>query len=152
MTEQFTTPDRAPDYSDRFAGPIANPKLSAKELLAAALDAAPPWFAALFALRQGVARVIGLKTAGAPGTPLTGLRFFETLPVLNEDDGCYELGVADRHLDFALRVEKTGAGDVAVTTDIWINGALGRIYLAFVLPVHRLAVRGFVDSLAGKPA
>lgn len=145
----FARPARAPDYSDRFAGPCAQPDRTARELAAAATRATPGWFRALFALRQRLARIAGLKTGA--GARDNGLAILSDLPVIEEINDRFAIGMADRHLDFALTVTKTGR-EVAFVTDIWFNAAAGRVYLALVLPFHKLILRRYVRALGPEAA
>ncbi|MEO1611463.1 MAG: DUF2867 domain-containing protein [Pseudomonadota bacterium] len=141
---EFARPQRAPDYSDRFAGPNASPEMSARELMGRAFEATPGWFRALFALRQTAARIAGLSTG--PKGAVTEVEVLGRLPVVEETDDKFEFGMADSHLDFTIAVEK-GDADVAITTDIWFNGWTGRAYLTLVLPFHKMILRRYVAAL-----
>lgn len=143
----FARPDRTPDFSDRFAGPNAAPELSARELMMRAFEATPGWFRGLFALRQMAARVAGLSTG--PQGAVTEVEVLGRLPVVEESETKFEFGMADRHLDFTIAVEKRET-EVAITTDIWFNGWTGRAYLALVLPFHKMILRRYVSALGAE--
>lgn len=145
MGETFTPPARAPDFTDRFAGPLARPDLRARDLAALATAAPPAWFRTLFAIRQGAASLMGLKTGAE--APDNGMGFLSDLPILRDEDDHFAVGLADRHLDFRIEIGKTPGPDVAFTTDIWFNSVAGRFYLTAVLPVHRMILRRFVSTL-----
>ena len=61
-------------------------------------------------------------------------------PVVSQQPDRVVLGFDDRHLDFRLVVDAPGNGDVTGTTLIRTHNLLGRIYLAIVLPFHRIIV------------
>ncbi|MEM1316749.1 MAG: DUF2867 domain-containing protein [Pseudomonadota bacterium] len=150
MTEIFHQPDRAADYSDTFAGPNAHEQLTARELAALALSRVPGWFAAMFALRQRLASLVGLKTAHGDGGQV-GTDFLLELPVLIEEPDRFRAGLNDRHLDFAIDVRKRN-GEVSITTDIWFGeaggGLFGRAYLTAVKPFHNAILRHWVRVIA----
>lgn len=149
MTAAFVPPDRAPDYVDRFAGPLARPDLTARELAALVTSAQggaiPGWFRGLFAVRQGAARIAGLKTGD--GAPENGMGLLGDLPVLADEPDRFRIGMADRHLDFTIEVSRSPAPEVAFATAIWLHGLPGRIYLTAVMPFHRIILRRFVAAL-----
>ncbi len=55
----------ASDFHDAFAVPLAAPGLSPTELFLRAARATPHWVNRLMAIRNGVARRLGLKDVGA---------------------------------------------------------------------------------------
>ena len=150
MTEQFDQPDRVPDYSATFTGPNAHQQLTARELVALALSRVPGWFSAMFALRQRLASIAGLKTAHGDGGQV-GTDFLLELPVLIEEPDRFRAGLNDRHLDFAIDLRKQN-GQVMITTDIWFGeagrGLFGRVYLAAVKPFHNAILRHWVRVIA----
>ena len=85
MTLTFAKPEREPDFQDTFSGPNAHPDMSPHDLAALALGQSPAWFRTLFAARQKLARVAGLKTETPEGRD-PGVGFLLSLPVLRNDD------------------------------------------------------------------
>jgi hypothetical protein len=69
------------------------------------------------------------------------------MPILSESGERFESGVSDRHLTFTILVELTG-DDVRLTTRIWFNHWLGRLYLWVILPFHKAILRHMIRSLA----
>ena len=53
----------------------------------------------------------------------------------------------DRHLTFTIAT-RIRDGVIGVTTAIWFNNRLGRIYLRVVLPGHILATRQIAAQIA----
>lgn len=148
MTLTFAKPERESDFQDTFSGPNAHPDLSPRELAALALGQSPVWFRTLFAARQKFARIAGLRTKTPEGKD-PGVGFLLSLPVLRDDAKIYEAGLADRHLDFTIAVEKDG-GRVSLTTENWFNNVSGRLYLVAVKPFHNRIVSRWVRVL-GQP-
>ncbi|MEM1038190.1 MAG: DUF2867 domain-containing protein [Pseudomonadota bacterium] len=145
MTLTFSKPQRSPDFEDVFSGPNAHDHLSAKELTELALSRTPSWFRALFAIRQFLARFSGLRTESEEGGP-ADVNFLLSLPVLRSEPNVFEAGLADKHLDFAMSVEKR-EGEVRITTSVWFNNTLGKVYLSAIKPFHERIVAHWVHVL-----
>lgn len=96
----------------------------------------PAWFAALMALRNGIIRLLGLKAVALNG-----------FPVLWSSAGRVVLGLDDRHLDFRILIQAEG-GVATVSTIVRPHNRLGRLYLAAVLPVHRMISRQSLEGIA----
>ena len=59
-------------------------------------------------------------------------------------------GLNDSHLDFRLVVDVAGAAgsqSVTATTLVLTHNLLGRVYLALIMPFHRLIVRSMLRRL-----
>lgn len=96
------------------------------------------WIDALLALRNILVSPFGLKDGRQPlpeGVVRLGI-----FPVVSQEPGRVVMGFDDKHLDFRLVVDAPGNGDVTGTTLIRAHNWLGRIYLAIVLPFHRIIV------------
>lgn len=126
---------RPGDFLDDYS--ITTP-LSARAALDLALQM-PGWAAALLRLRNAVVRPLGLKTAGDTGRA--------GFPVVRETEDEVVLGFDDRHLDFRITALKSG-GVVHISTWVRRNNALGRLYLALVLPIHALILRNAIRRIA----
>lgn len=146
ITRAFERPDYADAYRARL--PEGAPT-DIDALVVAALTGAPAWVGALMALRDRLARLVGLKTM--PPGALHGKRprDLETLA----QRGLFKvyaraadevlLGLDDRHLDFRVSVLRAPASDgdwVVVSTVVRFNGWLGRLYFLPVRFFHRLVV------------
>ncbi|MDJ0612538.1 MAG: DUF2867 domain-containing protein [Rhizobiaceae bacterium] len=143
--QSFAKPHREPDFKDCFSGANAYPEKSAKELAELALASSPFWFRVMFAMRQKLANIVGLRTKTDQGEN-PGVSFLLSLPELENTETAYEAGLADKHLDFTIRLEKT-ADRVNLMTQIWFNNFWGKIYLKFVLPFHNMIVSHWVKKL-----
>ena len=151
MSESFQLPARAPDYADVFSGDLAYPEKSARDLLRQSISTTPGWFHAAFALRNVVVRLFGLKTSLENRPKGPAVNFLDAMPIIQESDNIYASGMADKHLDFMITVEKSEGPKVSITTQIWFNKTLGKLYLIAVLPFHKAILKHYIRKL-GKPA
>lgn len=138
-----------PDFEDCFSGNNAFPNKSPKELAEIALANSPLWFRILFSIRQKLASLIGLTTKTSQGTN-PGVGFLLSLPVVQDDETAFEAGLADKHLDFTLRISKEN-NQIHLKTQIWFNNIWGKIYLAIVKPFHNLILAHWVKALGKAP-
>jgi Protein of unknown function (DUF2867) len=72
-------------------------------------------------------------------------------PVVSETPGRLVAGLNDKHLDFRVVVDIATSGHgqcVTATTLVLTHNLLGRIYLAIILPFHRLVVRALLRQVA----
>ncbi len=129
--------------------------LDAMSLAQAALSAPPRWFRLLLAIRDAMVRPFGLKTSAAMREHLasSGVAHVDIFRVLSVTPCEVIFGEADRHLDFKLsilvRPLDGGQGHEAVaTTVVRCHNALGRFYLALILPGHVVVARSHLAAAA----
>ena len=139
------------DFGDAFAIEVRDVMLSAPLAAQLAFSAPPGWIARLLALRNIIVAPFGLKSgdeADVPG-PRMGL------PVFSSSPERVVLGLDDRHLNFRLVVDVADLNEttrrITATTLVQRNNLLGRVYLAAVLPFHKILVRALLARLA-RPA
>lgn len=129
------------DWADRFELALNGKGMTATEAAKRALGHSPAWVSALLALRNRMVSVVGLKTE-APAAGKHGL--IGPFPVLSQDDDEVVLGFNDDHLDFRIVVDiRAGSAVnqiVGMTTLIRRHNTLGRLYLAAVMPFHKMIV------------
>lgn len=101
----------------------------------------PNWAGALLALRNRLVRPLGLKTEVSNSGE--GAIF----PVTYQDADELILGTDDSHLNFRICVRQE-AGRIFMATWVHRNNALGRAYLAAVMPFHILIVRDAMRRIA----
>ena len=94
------------------------------------------------ALRNLLVRPFGLQgdpDAAAAGVPRVGM-----FPVMRNDPDEIVLGFDDRHLDFRIVVQtealKNQQTSVRMMTLVQRHNSLGRVYLAVIMPFHKLIV------------
>lgn len=130
------------DFADAFCVelPIAAP--DARPLSARLFSAPPAWAGALMSARNAIMRPLGYKA------PEIRCGF----PVLHESAAEVISGLDDRHLDFrALLKSETLSPQscrLTLTTAVATHNAIGRFYLAAILPFHKLIVRDMLRRLA----
>jgi hypothetical protein len=126
----------------------------------AALDAAtaahrmfgkmPWWIRALLAARNRLVAPFGLKT-GRENAPAASRRI-GLFPIIAQTPQQVLLGLDDRHLDFRVAVAVVPLPDagqqVTATTLVRTHNLLGRLYLAVVLPFHRVIVPAMLAQVA----
>jgi len=102
-------------------------------------------------LRNRIVGLFGLK-AGLRHSTAAAQQHIGIFPVLAESPQEMLLGLDDRHLDFRLAVSvqpgTAGAQRITVTTVVHTHNLLGRVYLAAILPFHRLIARSMLDRAA----
>jgi Protein of unknown function (DUF2867) len=111
------------------------------------------WIEALIWLRNLLVAPFGLKTSGENETPRC-----ETIglfPILTESRDRLVAGFNDKHLDFRLVVDVAAGGpdststqQVTATTLVKTHNWFGRIYLAIIMPFHRLIVPAMLRKIA----
>jgi hypothetical protein len=121
------------------------------EIYLAILGHLPWWARALIVVRNFIVSFFGLHTEPAanvwkpkvkdcytPGDRIVRFNLY-TL-----DDNEIVAGIDDKHLDFrvsVMHVTENGAHKVVVSTLIFTHNLPGKIYLLFVLPLHRFGMR-----------
>ncbi|MFJ3057636.1 DUF2867 domain-containing protein [Herbaspirillum sp. NPDC087042] len=126
--------------------------LDTTELTAKMMAEQPAWVSGLMQLRDRLVAPLGLKRAADNRTP-TGF------PLIMAQAGRVVMGLDDNHLDFRLCVEKSAAspdaqrsdddelGWLTVTTVVRTKRMLGQVYLAAIMPFHRLIARTLLQGL-----
>jgi len=151
------------DFFDSYEMPIAHDGRSALEIYLKIVARTPSWANFLMATRNRVVAVLGLKNLGHLGDlnqtkESAAYRVGDRMGIfslLSVSDDEIILGDSDKHLDVKVSVCKLaqdGRQSVAVTTVVHIHNLLGRVYMLFVAPVHRLIVpASLVRAADGRP-
>jgi hypothetical protein len=135
-------------FSDAFSVTIDGATLNARHAAERMLGRSPRWIEALMMLRDVLVRPFGLKTSSATEAYADTVGIF---PVLSESPNRLVAGFDDSHLDFRVVVDVAGSGTgqrVTATTLVLTHNWLGRVYLAIILPFHRLIVRSMLRQVA----
>lgn len=139
------------DWADAFEIDIADRRLTALEAARMTLGRMPEWVRGLMAIRNGLGRIVGLKTGSEPLEPGQQARI-GMFPILSSDDGQVVLGFDDWHLDFRVVVETADHGDrctrLRATTLVRRKNLFGRVYIGLVDPFHRMIVPAALRSAA----
>jgi len=123
--------------------------LSALELYLMLIAQTPAWVHFLMAVRNKIAPWFGIKDAGRfdakdPAKPASDYRIGDRIGVFvltSVSDDEVVLGESDRHLTVHVsicKVKRDGRASIAVSTVVHIHNALGRLYMFFVTPVHKI--------------
>lgn len=133
------------DFADAFTVMVPRRDLDARALSAEFFSMPPAWAGALLDIRNAIMGRLGYK---AP-------KIRKGFPVLRESPTEVVSGLDDGHLDFRalMKVEPDADGSrITLTTAVATHNALGRIYLAVIMPFHKLIVRSMVKQMAERLA
>jgi hypothetical protein len=102
----------------------------------------PWWIRALMVMRNGLVAPLGLKTGREKAMATS--RKIGFFPIFTETPERVVLGLDDKHLDFRIAVDvaklEGARRQITATTLVRSHNLLGRLYLAAVLPFHRVIV------------
>ncbi len=144
---------------DAFAVPVEASGRSALEIYIDVMVKTPGWINGLMAARNRVVALFGLKNLGhlddvdtgaGPESYRVGDRvgIFSILFLSEREVILVE---SDKHLDAKVSLCKTSEGDATsavMTTVIHVHNLLGRAYILFVWPVHKLMVPSLLARAA----
>ena len=126
------------DFLDCFAVAADRPVREAAEVI---VDY-PGWVNALMALRRLVTMPFGLINEFSGTSDRIGL-----FPIQSEDETEIVAGFDDKHLNFRISI---AAHDAQIFFATWVkpHNVGGRLYLASVMPFHKLIIRNALTRLA----
>jgi hypothetical protein len=131
------------DWGDCFETLSADPALLAEAAARRAFETMPRWVGGLMALRNLMVKPFGLK--GDPDKASQGGTRVGIFPIIHNSPEQCILGFDDRHLDFRIVVETQSLPDsqtaVRMMTLVKRHNMLGRVYLAAIMPFHKLIVK-----------
>ncbi|WP_027580909.1 DUF2867 domain-containing protein [Bradyrhizobium sp. Ai1a-2] len=156
MKAREVTPDIDPgpllagaEFIDAFRIAVDGTALDARKAAEKMFARRQRWIEALLRLRNLIVAPFGLKTSGEADRASHGM--VGLFPVLSETPERLVAGFNDSHLDFRVVVDVTAHGggqEVTTTTLVRTHNWLGRIYLAIILPFHRLVVAAMLRQVA----
>jgi len=135
-------------FIDAFSLEVDGRALDARKAAQKMFARSPGWIDALLRLRNTIVAPLGLKTSGAKETVREAIGMF---PVLSETPDRLVAGFNDSHLDFRVVVDVATFPDnqqITATTLVLTHNLLGRVYLAIILPFHRLIVPAMMRQVA----
>ena len=135
-------------FVDTYALTIEDPALDARGAAERMFATLPPWIGGLMAVRNFIVSPFGLKTSAPRSNGRRDVVGF--FPVISQSPDRIVTGFDDKHLDFRVVVDIASVEDtrrVKTTTLVRTHNALGRVYLATVLPFHRLIVPSMMRQL-----
>jgi Protein of unknown function (DUF2867) len=139
------------DFSDAFAIDVRNAGLDAPEAARRVFAGPQPrWIATLLAIRNMLVMPFGLKSSADANLPAR--RRVGIFPVVSSSAERVVLGFDDTHLNFRIVVDVKALNAttrrVTATTLVRRNNALGRAYLATVMPFHKRIVATLLKRLS----
>ena len=154
ITETNPDVDRAlwldgADFADAFCVTIGGNAVDARAAATSMLGRSPRWMKTLVSLRNLLVAPFGLKSSGAKDAGPRGM--IGIFPVISETPERLVAGFNDHHLDFRVVIDVAVAGDVqrvTATTLVRTHNRLGRVYLAIIMPFHRLVVKAMLRQVA----
>ena len=146
---QLTPTQHDADFADAYETLVPKSDLSATDIYCAVASQTPGWINALMWLRNRLLQPLGLKDAGAisnvpaarTATAVPGQRMglFEVVSVSPNE---LVLQDDDKHLLVQLSVLKQSHDathdKLTISTVVHIHNTLGRVYMAFVGPAHKV--------------
>ena len=130
------------DWADAYEIDIPGRRMVASEAARLALGKMPGWARRLLAVRNALARMVGLKTG--PDGSVGKDRRIGMFPILSESPDRIVLGLDDWHLDFRIVTDVSddgvGGSRIRMTTLVKRKNVFGRAYIGIVGPFHRLIV------------
>jgi Protein of unknown function (DUF2867) len=136
-------------FIDAYSIVVDDLALDARHAAEKMLGRSPRWILTLVTLRDLFVAPFGLKTAQTARRSSTNR--IGMFPVLSETPRRIVAGLDDHHLDFRVVVDVADSGGgrrVTATTVVLTHNLLGRVYLAIILPFHRLIVRSMLRQIA----
>jgi hypothetical protein len=139
------------DFFDSYAMPLEHAGRSALEIYLGVISKTPAWVNVLMAARNRVVSLFGLKNLGHLGDlqkakAASDYRIGDRIGIftlLSNTDSEVIMGDSDKHLNVKISICKLAQGgkeSVATTTVVHIHNLLGRVYMLFVVPFHKLIV------------
>lgn len=142
-------------YVDSFQGVLTNPNIEISDIGRLFFASEPRWITLLFALRNKLAKLVGLKTPGNFKDRKAQLERFSCEPgeqaglfkVFSKTDHEIVLGEDDKHLNFRVSLfidphtHSTRERKLTISTAVKFNNFFGRVYFIPVRPFHKLIVR-----------
>jgi Protein of unknown function (DUF2867) len=140
------------DFGDAYRISVTGQNLDPMEAARRAVYGAPSWINKLLHLRTIMVKPFGLKPGMNPSRDRAGPANIGMFPVLDVNPGHLVMGMNDKHLDFRLLVEVEDSGDgqqwVTASTAVKTHSLMGRVYLAFVKPFHRIIVPAMLKRIS----
>lgn len=138
-------------FYDSYELPIESTSSSALEIYLGVVAKTPQWVNTLMTIRNQTVSLVGLKNLGhlsdlkpskSAGDYKVGDRI-GIFSLLFLSDIEIILGDSDKHLEARVSICKLAESarhSVAVSTVVHVHNTLGRVYLFFVVPVHKIIV------------
>lgn len=151
------------DYVDSFQGELndIDNKFNSVDIGKAFFSSGPKWIERLFALRNKIVSLFGLKTSGNISDQKKQFENFKCEPdqqlglfkVFAKTENEIILGEDDKHLNFRVSLfleekeEKSTTKELTISTTVEFNNWFGRFYFLPVRPFHKLIVPSMLKEI-----
>lgn len=135
-------------FADTFHIATDDATLNARQAAERMFNRQPQWIAALMRLRNAIVAPFGLKTPAH--TKTITANSIGIFPVITETPERVVAGFDDKHLDFRVIVDVSGTApkrQVTATTLVKTHNLFGRVYLAVIMPFHRIIVPAMLRQI-----
>jgi len=142
-------------YSDSYEIPLTKSTLNAEELYREIVAQTPPWINVLMRVRESIAPCVGVRKVGLLGKgatatgPATVGEKMDIFTIWSVTEKEIIVGEDDSHLNFRLsllKLRESGRDKVVLSMIVNVNNLVGRVYLAMVLPFHKVIMRTFLNT------
>lgn len=135
-------------FADAFRVAVDDDTLTARQAAERMFLRLPRWISGLMKLRNLVVAPLGLKTPTHTKTIVADS--VGPFPVISATPQRLVAGFDDKHLDFRVIVDVTGdipGRQVTATTLVLTHNLPGRVYLATIMPFHRIIVPAMLRQI-----
>lgn len=150
-------------FYDSYTVELPPDERSPLELYLSVISRTPRWIDFLMNVRNKIVAQFGLKDMGAlshieRSKPALAYRIGDQagiFKVLELHEHEVILGETDKHLDVKISVarqNKPGSTTVSVSTVVHVHNAMGRLYMFFVTPAHRIIAPATVSKIILRPS
>lgn len=149
-------------YSDSYQFCSSNKQRVALQVWLEHANCTPAWVNVLMASRNKIVSMLGLKNIGLLGDldankSINAYRVGDRVGIftlLFLSDNEVILGDSDKHLDVKVSVhtQKDNADLVSISTVVHVHNFLGKLYMLFVKPMHKLIVPASIKRAEGSNA
>ena len=136
-------------FADAFRIAVNDDTLTARQAAERMFLRLPRGIDGLMKLRNLVVAPLGLKTPTHTKTIVADS--IGPFPVISDTPQRLVAGFDDKHLDVRVIVDVTGSvpdRQVTATTLVMTHNLLGRVYLATIMPFHRIIVPAMLRQVA----
>jgi hypothetical protein len=143
-------------FQDAYRASLGDSRTSVVKSFVAIFGHRPTWMKLVMVFRNWVANLFGIEapTASEVMNPIFSERYFVgqkigAWPIFSISETELVAGRNNKHLDFRLsilRVVEGEASSVVVSTVCQVHNAFGKVYLFFVVPVHKRGVQWLIKS------
>jgi len=148
-------------YYDTYKASVAINEKSALDIYLDMVKSTPEWVNSLMALRNKAVSMVGLKNLGHLGEieqSKLGKNYkigdrVGIFSVLFISDNEVILGESDKHLDVKLSIYKMSENKqnaIAISTVVHIHNLLGKLYMLFVTPLHKVIAPAMLNKIEFK--